>query len=282
MKHFLNGIRTATAVAAMVWAATAQAGLTTIFVSGDAENDINSELARPVVEARQSFMTAPQLQNVKNEGLESFAAGTAVNNLTLFGGAATVTTAGEVTNMVSDGAGGVTGRYNTTPGCDPINGCMFIETAGSLTVAFGGNYSAFAFYGTDFSDYNGVITIEILEVTADGSLQTVSGATSILDFTNTSSSGGTSSDGSTKSSNPDGSLMFWGFTDDTRGYAGVRINISQSNTGTSMDYVGFDDFVLGDFVATGGTVPEPASLALVGLSLVGLAAVRRRKAAVQA
>ena len=68
-----------------------------------------------------------------------------------------------------------------------------------------------------------------------------------------------------------GSLLFWGFIDTTTAY--TKIAFGNTNAGT--DFFGFDDMTIGDRQQI--RVPEPASLALVGLSLLALTATRRRR-----
>lgn len=57
-------------------------------------------------------------------------------------------------------------------------------------------------------------------------------------------------------------------------FAGVAKSI---NFGGTANQVGFDDITFGSSTP-GNQVPEPATLALVGLALAGMAAIRRRRA----
>jgi hypothetical protein len=270
MKPTHQFLRLALAVAAVSAASTAQAELvySPYFATADINGDLTNPLAIPVQQARTDFLS--MVSGAQTENLESFASGTNASGLSLFGGKATILPPanGQVTAVI-DAGDGLTGRYNTTPGC---TSCNFLETAYSFRLAFGGTYSAFAFFGTDFSDFSGSIYIDLLETDASGNLVVVSGTRVLV-----------SGPGALLSTNGtgDGSLLNFGWTDNSRGYAGMSFSVVQANTDPlNYDFIGFDDMVLGNF--NGPTeppptdMPEPGSLALVALSLAGLAYTRRR------
>ena len=67
-------------------------------------------------------------------------------------------------------------------------------------------------------------------------------------------------------------LRFWGFYDTSTAYK----QITFGNTTSGVDIFGFDDMVIGDLGQI-RHIPEPATLLLAGLGLVGLAASRPKQ-----
>lgn len=169
--------------------------------------------------------------------------------------------------------GNVTGRFDTSG--DDVDGypSWWFETDKSFSVSFGGNYSAFGFYSTDAGDFGGTFTITLLNI--DGS-----DADTICVTTANTAFAAQNPACQVVSGTANGGLLFFGFTDSrTAGYSGVRFNIVQAgDAGNNPDIMGFDNLVLGQVSQVSGNLPEPASLALVALGLIGAGAARRRSA----
>ena len=189
--------------------------------------------------------------NVTTQTFETLVVGTQpLVNLDFTGSSTTIASVisgdGFVRSSVADG------RFNTTSG-----GSKWWDVSGSFTLNFTGTaVSAFGFYGTDVGDFAGQITLKLTDTSNEVSTLTIPAA----------------------AGSADGGLLFFGFVDHARAYK----QITFGNTGDGNDFFGFDDMVIGDLnqLVAPPTIPEPTSLALVGLALAaaGFAARRQRRA----
>lgn len=250
-----RAILTAVVLASALASGAARAAPVIYF--GENQNPGQAVVGDPLT-ARLEFEA--NLTGVSSEGFESFDVGdTTPLDLTFTGSAGTlsaqITGGGEVFETPS-----AAGRYNTTGAtAGPKAGKWWYVDPDSnepFKITFATAISAFGFYGTDIGDFNGQVEIDLFDavnpnlVAASYTVQnTINGA--------------------------DAALLFWGFIDSERSYSAIAFR----NTAGEIDGFGFDDMIIGDsnqIIVTGPSVPEPATLALVGLALVGLAAGRRR------
>ena len=152
------------------------------------------------------------------------------------------------------------GRFNTTTG-----GSKYWEVqsggTGSFSITFNSAIAGFGFYATDVNDFGGSFKLILESATfGDPNVELLISPTPLND----------------------GNLVFFGFTDRVKTYTKVTFQTA-GGTSTAPDFFGFDDFVIGDSGQLNPVVvPEPGTLALAGLALVGLACGRRRQQRVRA
>lgn len=182
------------------------------------------------------------LVGVGTEDFESYAAGTTAPLGISFPGAGTATLTGDGYVQEILGTDTWAGRY-------PISGDQIwgqVSTA-SFSIMFSEAIAAFGFYGIDLGDFAGQITVTL-----------ASGSTTSYDIPHTVGA-------------PGGSVIFWGIIDTEN----LFTSITFSNTGSSADYFGFDDFTIGSYEQV-VTTPEPVTMLLLGFGLIGLAGFRRK------
>jgi len=173
-------------------------------------------------------------------------------------------------SVVGEGTPGLqlaVGRYNMTPGLietDPFGGPdiqhigHWIESSSDFSYSFTSPMSAIGFFLTDLGDFTGALTIQLFndqtlvyDTVGDTSLNLIGGA--------------------------NGNLGFLGLVASSNFNRAV-FHISQGGS-PDTDFVGFDSFIIGSANGTTPPLPEPGTLALVGLALTGVGLAGRRRAA---
>lgn len=238
-------------VAAVGFAANAQAAL--IYFG----EDLNSSPTVPLAAipnasaAEASFLGG--LVGVGTETFEGIAAGTVTPLMLTFPGAGTATLSGGSGQVVSQPVGTAgAGRYSIPSGSSTNFWQVQAGGGGNFSITFGASVAAFGFYGIDIGDYGGQLTLGFSN-----------GQNVVVNNT-------VGANGST-----DGSVLFFGYIAQNPGEEFTSITF---NTTTGQgDVFAFDNFTIGS--AAQVQIPEPGSLALMGLGLAGLAAWRRRRKA---
>jgi hypothetical protein len=188
--------------------------------------------------ARNSFFT--NLTGVGTETFESYAIGTPAPLALSFGSAGTATLNG--TGVLAGPPATGSNQYGVG------NSKYWFTNTGNFTINFSSAIAAFGFYGIDIE----------------------SEMTLLL----TKSGGGTVTIDPGITTNNSGSIFYYGFFDTTDTYTSVQF---QNPTGGS-DFYAFDNMSIGSrSQITPNGVPEPGTIALLGLGLAGLVAARRRK-----
>ena len=229
------------------------ADVTTYFAAQAPKADLNVPTPPPLVGV--ALKKSEFDDKVIVRGTQEFESGGL--NFAYIGGTATVsgTATGPINGNVAQPS---LGRYNTTTGLGGRNFGHWMASSDDFSIAFSSAISALSFLGTDFFDFNGSIVFSLFN-----GLDEIDVAVDTIETRNNDAL--------------NGNLVFFGVTSDVA-FDRISFSVAQAVGSTEIDVLGFDSFVVGNLiVAPPGGVPEPGSLALVGLALLAMAGSRRSR-----
>jgi hypothetical protein len=243
-------LATLLAVAATLSAGNAQAYQ--VFFGEDLNNSATVPLSSVPNSSNAETQFMSHLSGVGTEDFEGQTTDFTAPLILNFGAAGTATLSGSsgIVAAVTPGTTNGVGRYSIPSASSSKYWDVTAGASGTFTITFANSIAALGFYGIDIGDGGGQLTLAL----SNGDLPNVN---------------------HTKG-NSDGSVLFYGLI--AQGSAEEFTSISFTSTipggQTGIDVFGFDKFTIG---TQQQVIPEPATLALFGLGLAGLAASRSRK-----